>query len=435
MTALAPDVSIAIDWLGTFALHSTLALGAAWLASVLLGRRALSLQENLLRASLWVALFSASLQCALRGVWSPELVLSPDVAPAPAAAVGASALLAAELAATAAPAPWWSTLPWPVAAVGAAALAALGGLAWLAIVHRRLRRVLRARRPETDARVLTTAAEVARQLGLQQSPRMSRSASIATPIAFGLVRPEICLPVRVGELAAPSLRAMLAHEVAHLRAADPAWMWGAAWLQALFPWQLLFVVVRRRWARLVELRCDAIAAEHATPTAVARCLLDVADWLRPGPEGTVAALGMAARPSALRERVEAALQGAMHRPARRAVARALGGLALGALTVGAPAVATERLAADPASPIASAESPADAAAIGSAPVREALAALQTEHANLLAEADRLRGELRAQLPPAEFARLRTALDRRLQNLAGMRTRLEALLARTADDNR
>jgi beta-lactamase regulating signal transducer with metallopeptidase domain len=438
MNGFAPDVSIAIDWLGTFAVHSTLALGAAWLVSVLLGRRALSLQENLLRVSLWLAVLSASLQCALRGVWTPELVLSPDVTTAAAPAPGVAALLAPASATAANAIPWWGQwwgqLPWPTVVVGTAAFAALGGFAWLAIVHRRLRRVLRARQPETDARVLTTAAEVARQMGLQQSPQMSRSAGIATPIAFGFLRPEICLPVRVGELGAPSLRAMLAHEVAHLRAADPAWMWGAACLQALFPWQPLFVVVRRRWARLVELRCDAIAAQHATPTAVARCLLDVADWLRPVPEGTFMALGMAARPSALRERVEAALQGATHRPSRRAVARALGSFALGALTIGAPAVATERPLAEANPTLAISAPPAASASTGRAQLRGSLAALLAEHTNLLGEAERLRGELRAHVPAAEFAKMQAELDRRLQTLAGMRTRLEALLARTVSGN-
>lgn len=447
MAAFAFPASTVVDWLGTFAVHSTLALGAAWLASAALRRRALALQEVLLRGSLWFALVSASVQCALRGSWVPELVFTTDGA----SAGPLDANLAAELgelgvAVPAALAPgWWSQVAWPSWVCAAAGLAAVCGLGWLFAVHRRLRTVLRARRAETDARVLTTAAEVARSLGLQQSPHVSRSAAIATPIAFGFVRPEICLPVRVGELSAPSLRAMLAHEVAHLRGADPAWMWGAAWLQALFPWQLLFIAVRRRWARLVELRCDAIAAAHATPTAVARCLLDVADWLRPGPEGSVVALGMAARPSALRERVEAALQGAAWRPVRRGWTRTFGGMALAALTAGAPAVATEPAVGVGLVPVAApAESlapPTSAVAKAGVapPARSALAtvlvAVQAEHADLVAEADRLRRELRAQPFGPELTRLQEALDRRLAGLARMRARLQALLTRTPSADR
>lgn len=434
-TLLAPsavlDPSTAIDWLGTFAAHSTLALGAALLLSMLLRQRALALQEHVLRASLWLALVSATAQCALQGVWSPELVWTTEPAAAAPAPFGtATELAGAATAAAMPPSPWWAAIAWSEWLLLASGAAALGGLTWLAAAHRRLRAVLRARRPETDARVLTTAAEVARSLGLQQSPHVSRSGAIATPIAFGLVRPEICLPMRVGELSAPSLRAMLAHEVAHLRAADPAWMWGAAWLQALFPWQVLFVLVRRRWARLVELRCDGIAAEHATPTAVARCLLDVAEWLRPGPEGSVAALGMAARPSALRERVEAALQGAAWRPARPGWSRALSGLALTALTAGAPAVATGATsdAGDTSQPAALAPTPPPAG--GRAAWRTQLDALAAEQNRLEAEAARLRAEPALAAPTPELAALQRTLDQRLQQLTTMRARLAAALERT-----
>ena len=69
---------------------------------------------------------------------------------------------------------------------------------------------------------------------------------------------------------------MLGNELAHLRRADPAWMWLGAWLQALFPWQLLLAASRRQWSRVVELRCDAEAAQHTSATAVARCLIEVA---------------------------------------------------------------------------------------------------------------------------------------------------------------
>lgn len=434
MSAFAYDCTLLRDWLCTFAVHSTLALGSALLASLLLGRRALALQETLLRASLWVALVSASAQCALRGVWMPELVWSPD---APSAVVTtaptASGLPVDGLSANDDQDP---VVPWGALLVGGVAAAACCGLGWLFVVHRRLRRVLRARRPETDARVLTTAAEVARSLGLRQSPHLSRSDAIATPIAFGMLRPEICLPMRVGELSHASLRAMLAHEVAHLRAADPAWMWGAAWLQALFPWQPLFAGVRRRWARLVELRCDAIAAEHATPTAVARCLLDVADWLRPGPEGTAAALGMAARPSALRERVEAALQGGGFRPARRGLAPAIGGLALLALTAGAPAVAS---AADATELLLRSALRSDGEAspasrnVSRSTLLAAAAVLDAEYASLLADVEGLRTELKTGAGPAGDSL--AALERRLQVLARMRSQLTTLLAQPASNDR
>ena len=432
------------DWLGTFALHSTCALGGAWLLSAALGQRARLFQERLLRFSLWVALASATVQCAVLG--SPLGWSLPGNAPNDAevfllATLPAADPVALEIAppvATTA-APWqlprfaWST--WLVAL---GVTMALFGACWLVRVHARLRRVLCEREPETDARVLASAAIAAREQGLRQSPRLSRSPQLATPIAFGWLRPEICLPMRVGELGDPSLRAMLAHEIAHLRRGDPAWMWLAAGLQALFPWQVLLFVVRRRWSRLVELRCDAIAAQHSSPTAVARCLLDVADWLRPPSALPIVAFGMAARPSALRERIEAALQSRPIGPRRRLLSLAFGGLSLTSLSLAAPGVQSRPVAPSPAMVIP--ELAVDAPAAVSAPdvvaapksretMLTAFALLQEEHAELTAEVRQMQAELRFQRVSPELEQLVSALQRRLLTVERLRSRLKAKLDR------
>ena len=166
-------------------------------------------------------LFRSSLQCSVFGSpWSlpvvganaPALVLDDVAAPAVfELAVGEPQPAAAFLAS-------WR---WQQLVVGGAALAALGGMFWLVSVAVRLRRLLADRLPEADPRVLSLAATAAEAAGLRQSPHVSRSTRVVTPIAFGLLRQEICLPANAASLDAPSLRAMLAHEIAHLRAADP----------------------------------------------------------------------------------------------------------------------------------------------------------------------------------------------------------------------
>ncbi len=433
------NVALVVDavaaWLGTFAVHSTLVLGTAWLASRVAGARAIGLQETALRLSLWVALVSATLQCAVFGSpWSAALAEAPvaldfgavdeaAIVPNLAGFVPPQSLL-----------PAWRWQQWAV--VGAASAAGCGGL-WLALVFLRLRALLRDRQPETDPRVLALAATAARAAGLRQSPHVSRCERVATPIAFGMLRPEICLPAHVDQLDESSLRAMLAHEVAHLRAADPTWMWGAAWLQALFPWQVLLFPVRTSWARLVELRCDAAAARHAGATAVARCLLDVASWLQPKEQAPLVALGMASRPSALRERVDAALRGEAAAPPSLRVAFAGAGAVLSALTFAAPGAAP--VGSDVAGPdlaVAATEllaSPPSAAA--SPAMAELLRLLATERSRLTAEAAQLQQRLQGRRLSPELGQLQAALLRRLTELERLHQRLEARVHRSATESR
>lgn len=454
MIAFSPFVDGAATWIATFVLHSTLALGLAWLVTAAMQKRAQPLQEALLRWSLWAALLSTTLQVAVVGSpWLPfaswegvASELSLDVA-APISSLphleSSSTFAAApELRSDALSAPVAASIwTWRSVLVVAAAFAAGIGLSWLLLVQHRLQRLLADRRPETDSRVLATAARAARVLGLRQSPHLSRSRRIGTPIAFGWLRPEICLPERVGDLGDASLRAMLAHEIAHLRRADPAWMWAAAWLQAMFPWQPLFLVVRRRWAHLIELRCDAVAAHHAGSTAVARCLLDVAEWLRPHLPQPLGALGMASRPSALRERVEAALQGRRVREPNARWLQLAGGLAVSLLTLAAPGLATAPAAEEggalaavaPTQPADAIEPPASPGV--PSPLAALLAELMHEQRQLVAEANTLRADLQGQPVSPELTDLHALLARKLAVLETTQQRLQGLLARRSPESR
>ncbi|MEO6596563.1 MAG: M56 family metallopeptidase [Planctomycetota bacterium] len=443
----AVGFTAAANWLCTFAVHSTLLLAIGLLASFALRRRAVALQERVLRFSLWAALVSSIVQYFVLGRALPLNLELPTPTPA---SVDLPATVGVELhevtstsmfvlSALDEPAFTLASLPWPAIVVGSACMSAVIGLLWLWLVYRGLSRVLALRQPEVDPRVLATAAVVARELGLRQSPHVSRCDLIATPIAFGWMRPEICLPEKAAGLGDASLRAMLAHEIAHIRRGDPAWMWLAACLQALFPWQVLLLFVRRRWSRLVELRCDATAARHSSPTAVARCLIDVAEWLRPDARTSLVTLGMAARPSSLRERVEAALHPQPAATPRPFAFATFGGLSLSALTLVAPGVQTATAVSVPSAwstpdaappdavpPDDAASSPPMAVVDGDAMVA-AMELLQSEHASLAAEAARLRSDLRRRAQPAEIEQMLSALERRLVSLERLRARLQTRL--------
>lgn len=407
------DLTAFAGWLVTFALHSTCALVAVLLLGAVLRERAIAWQELLLRFVLWAPLVSSSVQFLVLGGpwtgWSPSVVA--PVEPETALVLSSPATESVPLADLP---PHGGAPSWSLMGTALAALAAVAGLTWLWLSRRRLARVLRTRRPEADPRVGAAVAITASRLGLRV-PRVSRCDLLATPIAFGLLRPEICLPSRVDELGAISLRAMLAHELAHLRRRDPAVMSLGSLLQALFPWQLLLPVARRRWLRLVELRCDAIAAGHTSPTSVARCLLEVAEWLRP-PQSQVPALGMAARASSLRDRVEAALQHRPVPPPRRLLSLAVGGVSLSALTIVGPGLHVAP--------------PAPTPSIGFVvlddvpPLPTLLQTVLAEHAALAAEAERLQADLAGQPVSPELEQLLVALQRRLLAVERLAMRLE-----------
>lgn len=461
----------AVEWLGTFAMHSSCALGAALAAGLALRGRARGWQEQWLRVAMWLPLCSSTAQMVWFG--SPQFLPLPTLPELPTLAeLSWFEVSPRDLAGTttAAPVPDPGMHPglWSVPALAGlgAGAAALGGLCWLAFGWWRLHSVLRTRRPERSPSLLVAAAETAARMGLQQSPRLSRSDRLGSPIAFGWLRPEVCLPSRIDELRPESLRALLAHELAHLHRADPAWTWGAALLQALFPWQLLLLAARRRWLRLVELECDAMAVRLASPTAVAHCLLDVASWCE-GDRQPVVALAMAARPSALRQRVEAVLRsqgGRAARPPRWASVW----LGLGALAVlvgaapgmaggppgvvaaeeavpvrlavpvdrpAAPTSAAEAAPAEPATAGPEATAPLDTATAARpealAEIELAIAMLDLQRRDLVAELQQLRAELAGRPHAMEVDRMLQLAEQRLLTVQRLRDRLRLQLDRRA----
>ncbi len=134
------------------------------------------------------------------------------------------------------------------------------------------------------------------------------SRTLAVPVAFGR---EICVPVRaLRELRHDELRALLAHEAAHVVRRDAAWLMISAAVRTLGWWQPLNVVAAARLRLAMELCCDErAAADRDERDALARCLVKVAEWsvadLRPAPLAA-----MASRGSALRHRLDSLLHDA-----------------------------------------------------------------------------------------------------------------------------
>jgi len=158
---------------------------------------------------------------------------------------------------------------------------------------------------------------------------LSCSRTLRVPVALAR---EICVPVRaLRELPHDELRALLAHEAAHVVRRDAAWLAVVAAVRALGWWQPLNLVAAARLRLAMELCCDERAAtEPHERAALARCLIAVAEWSVDECPGFA---GMASRGSALRRRLETLLDDA---PRRRAIHPA--GPWLAVITVAVPVV-------------------------------------------------------------------------------------------------
>ncbi|MFE8605107.1 M56 family metallopeptidase [Archangium violaceum] len=230
----------------------------------------------------------------------------------------------------------------------------LGGIAWQGRELLRglvqLRRLRREARPLENASLHQAAEVLGRELGLQSVPRLLVSEHAPSPLAIGLLRPEVILPRRALETLSPlEQRMALAHELAHVKRGD-LWL---GWVPALAQVALFFHPLVRRacreYALAREEACDAAAlqATGAGPREYGRLLLVFGVARAPA---AAAAPGAATHLAALKRRIamlEHAGSDSKHRS--RWLHWTLGGLALVAL-VPFQVVARETPTATPTAP-------------------------------------------------------------------------------------
>ncbi|HEU4556722.1 MAG TPA: M56 family metallopeptidase [Longimicrobium sp.] len=363
---MSPIVQAAAAWLLAYAVHSTLLLGAA----ALLTRWAVrdpAWRETLWKAALVGAVVTVSVQTLVDfrpavGRWSVTIAPVPaepaqaewkatDAATQadptlrepiaatrasmtpPAASTGSAATAATTPAAASAspsapasvpaapstpagrtsstePAASWQTdkpgIAWGAILLLAWAAGAALLLARVAWRQAALQRLLNDRRPVEDPALLALMDELRRKAGLAAAVRLTRSDRCATPMALAM--DEVCVPGRfVAELKPDEQRGALAHELAHLARRDPLWHLAAGVAEALFFFQPLNRLARRRLRESAEYLADDWAVRQTgSPIGLARCLVEVAAWVSaspaPVPEG---ALAMAeGEPTSLARRVE-----------------------------------------------------------------------------------------------------------------------------------
>jgi beta-lactamase regulating signal transducer with metallopeptidase domain len=277
---------ILTTWLLTYAVHGALFAALAAVAErtcwgAVASRRdafwKLALVGGILTSTVFVAAGSAPAGAAVR--LSPQGVIAP--------ALASNGV-------------FWLATAWTAIT---AILALRTARAWrLGMRHAGRRRVIRrGQAPVLLREILGPAAD---------RVTLSCSRTLRVPVAFAR---EICVPVRaLRELPDDELRALLAHEAAHVVRRDAVWLMIAAALRALGWWQPLNLVAAARLRLAMELCCDErAAAEPHERAALARCLIKVAEW-NVRDDGAVLAT-MASRGSALRRRLESLLDDAPHR--------------------------------------------------------------------------------------------------------------------------
>jgi len=297
-------------WLLTYALHSTVLLGSvgilAWLKKL-----PASLEQTLWKTALLGSLITATVVSL--GLSGGTLGARIHLAPASsqtAVAMHQPALLPysgsvdAELPAERT---WIVLAAW--------AVTGLLGLGRLSRARRQLRDELGARRDLVSGSEWMVLEDLRRAASLDRRIRFTVSSKLGSPIAIG--DDEICFPERaLVELKPEEMRSALAHELAHLAHRDPAWKNVAAGVSALFFFQPLLKLARRRLDETAEYLADDWAVRHSgSEVSMARCLATVAGWQTRKLQ-TVAASGMAGGSSPLLKRVERLLGRRPSEPAR-----------------------------------------------------------------------------------------------------------------------
>ncbi|CAN5775573.1 hypothetical protein BH23GEM7_BH23GEM7_27460 [soil metagenome] len=255
------------------------------------------------RAMLWAAALIALLPLpelrALPLHWSAHVI--PSALAAPMVTIGATMVAQSSPAASTFP---WTSVIGVVWLLGIALLAGRLLWGWLSFSA-----VAACARPVRDPAWEALLEESRLILRIQRRVRLLRTDAVPVPLTWGTLRPSILLPAMADAWPEAHRRAVLLHELAHVRRLDCFlallghaacalwWFHPGAW------WAAHRLEVER------ERACDErVLRAGIRPSDYAKCLLDIADEARrmPATGPAVVAAGLLRRPS-LGERTRAIL--------------------------------------------------------------------------------------------------------------------------------
>ena len=216
-----------------------------------------------------------------------------------------------------------------------------------------LHRIVNRARPLDTEDWLTPLFEVSDRLGLDEPPRLLRSEDAKMPFACGVFRATIVLPAECDSWSLDRRRAVLLHELAHVRRHDLVGHTLGRLACAVYWFHPLVWTAAKRLRSESERACDDLAlACGARATDYAEHLLDIVTSVRRDATPSVA-LAMARRKE-FEGRMLAILDPELRHssPSRKQSAALIGSLALISIVVGA-AAPSPRAAADSRPPVAS----------------------------------------------------------------------------------
>lgn len=297
-----------LPWTLTYLLHSSLALGAVWLATRW-GDLPVTSEAVLWKVALLGSILAAAVQ-VWAGVPSAGGTLQVEL-PGSSRGDRAGAVVAPETRSTirssgsrrakevgdgpggdvsrtgrtraaGSPGPSRSPLsggfPWTACLLPLWALITGALLARILFTHRRFHRAVRDRSSIHAPHLQGTLEELTERAGVRREVRLTCSETLPAPALLG--RREICLPKRLlSDLDRRSQNSALAHEVGHVVHGDPRWSLIMSLTTAFLFFQPLNWIAARRIRQTAEFLADDWAVRQgASGLDLARCLSEVASW-------------------------------------------------------------------------------------------------------------------------------------------------------------
>jgi beta-lactamase regulating signal transducer with metallopeptidase domain len=254
-------------WIVSLSIKAGLLLAASWLGALVLRRATAAARHQI-----WALGVAGALLLPALALLLPALPLSLETP----AAGGGRTIQATMVFVTgghhAGAAPQW-----PLWLAGIWGTGTLLVALWFARAHLAALRLVRRAEPARAGAWIAARREAATGLGITREIAIGRSDSISSPMTVGLLRPRVLLPAGADDWSPERLRAVLLHELGHVRRRDTLVQLGAQLVCALHWWNPLAWLAAARLRVEREHACDDLVL-HAgiRASSYAEDLLEVA---------------------------------------------------------------------------------------------------------------------------------------------------------------